>query len=106
MEIRVNRCLRIIVGFTLGVILTLQSNNIIRTVLATAKDASTVVSSKAQINEGPRLPLGRGSHAGGIIDGRIVIVGGTSWNLDRTRKSFLNDSVIFEGKCVAAGAND
>jgi N-acetylneuraminic acid mutarotase len=92
----VNRILLIIGGLILGGILDLNSNNIPNMALASPTDATAVLSPQAQISEGPRMPLGRGSHAGGIVDGRVVIVGGTSWNRERTVKSFLNTSVVYK----------
>jgi N-acetylneuraminic acid mutarotase len=56
-------------------------------------DSSTAL---ATISEGPALPGGRGSHAGAVISGRVVVVGGTAWSDDRTKKSFLSDSLIFD----------
>jgi N-acetylneuraminic acid mutarotase len=50
----------------------------------------------ATISSGPSLPSGRGSHAGARISGRVVVVGGTAWSDDRTKKSFLADSLIFD----------
>ena len=90
-----NRFLRIIGGLTLGGILALNSNNFTNAAPTSASDATAAPSPLAQISEGPRMPLGRGSHAGGIVDGQVVIVGGTSWNHERTVKSYLNSSVVY-----------
>jgi hypothetical protein len=49
------------------------------------------------VQEGPVMPLGRGSHAGGMVDGQLVIATGTSWNAERTKKSFLSDTLSLKG---------
>ena len=72
--------------------------------VAIALDTSAVQHAKAEISEGPRLPLGRGSHAGGIIDGHVVVIGGTSWNAEGTQKTFHDDGVIFDGNAWQPGA--
>ena len=59
--------------------------------------------SLAKISAGPSLPSGRGSHAGAKIGGRIVVAGGTSWSDDRTKKSFLADTLIFDDKAWKPG---
>jgi hypothetical protein len=81
----------------------LTTNNILCNSVAPAQDASSILSPAAQISEGPPLPLGRGSHASGMVGGRVVVVGGTSWNRDRTVKSFLNDSIVLENKTWMPG---
>jgi hypothetical protein len=50
----------------------------------------------AVIREGPALPRGRGSHAGGCIKGQVIIAGGSAWSEDRTVKSWLGDSLVFD----------
>ncbi len=49
----------------------------------------------ASISEGPKLPQGRACHAGGVVGGRVVVVGGSAWSADRTTKSWLADSLVF-----------
>jgi hypothetical protein len=93
---------RPIVVFALGAILAITSKNIVCEPVVVALDTSTAPP-KATVTEGPRLPLGRGSHAAGNIDGRIIVVGGTSWNETGTKKSFLRDSVIFSGATWQSG---
>jgi N-acetylneuraminic acid mutarotase len=93
---------RPIVTFALGAILAITSKNIVREPVVVALDTSTA-EPKAVVTEGPPLPLGRGSHAAGIIDGHVIVVGGTSWNQARTQKSFLSDSVIFSGETWQRG---
>ena len=75
--------------------MALTSKEIIREPVAVALSGVPDDSPLTTVSEGPRLPLGRGSHAGGTIDGHIVVVGGTSWNADGTKKTFLNDGVVF-----------
>ena len=61
-----------------------------------ATRVSNDASASATISEGPALPFGCSSHAGGVIHGRIVIAGGTTWNLERTHKTFLDDTLVYE----------
>jgi hypothetical protein len=93
----------LIVSLTFGVILALQTNNIVRQPVAIALEITSPSAVTAKISEGPRLPMGRGSHAGGVINGHIMIVGGTSWNQERTKKSFLNDSLVFDDNAWQPG---
>jgi len=54
------------------------------------------------VREGPSLTHARCGHATGIVDGRIVVAGGTDWNEQKTVKSWLSDSEVFQnGKWVA-----
>ena len=46
------------------------------------------------ITEGPPLPRGRGGHAAAMLDGHVLVVGGTDWSSDHTTKSWLADSAI------------
>ncbi len=50
----------------------------------------------AQVVEGPPIQIGRGSHAGGLVAGKVIVAGGTSWNAQRTIKSFLKGTEVFE----------
>lgn len=45
----------------------------------------------------------RGGHAGGIINGKVIITGGTSWNKEKTSKKILSNSLIFENGQWAEG---
>lgn len=51
------------------------------------------------VSNGKPIPLenDRAGHAGGIIENRVIISGGTRFNKDKTRKSFLNNSLVFNG---------
>jgi hypothetical protein len=99
----VNRHFSLTVKFTLGAILALSNVKTTRDSVAVALDNLAGQNSKAQISEGPRLPLGRGSHAAGIINGHVVVIGGTSWNAEGTQKTFHNDGVIFDGNAWQPG---
>ena len=48
-----------------------------------------------RVTEGPQIHTGRGSHAAGVVDGMVVVTGGTAWNADRTVKSFLTNTEVF-----------
>ncbi len=55
------------------------------------------------VTEGVSLPVdwARGGHAGGIINGQIIVAGGTSWSKDKTTKYWLKNTVVFgNGKWV------
>lgn len=50
------------------------------------------------VSEGTPLPVdaARGGHMGAVIDGKVFVAGGTSWSKDKTTKTFLANSFIFE----------
>lgn len=49
------------------------------------------------VTEGIPLPqqLKRGGHAGGRVDGTVIVVGGTDWSLDKKSKTWLSNSAIY-----------
>jgi len=49
------------------------------------------------ISQGPPLPRewARGGHAGGIVNGSVVVAGGTEWSKDKTTKYWLKNSAVF-----------
>jgi N-acetylneuraminic acid mutarotase len=51
----------------------------------------------AAVTEGPSLPAGRACHAGGIVDGTVIVLGGSTWSADRKRKFWLDDSLLCDG---------
>lgn len=38
----------------------------------------------------------RGGHIGGLVQGKIIIAGGTKWSNDKASKFFLDDSFVFD----------
>lgn len=50
------------------------------------------------VTEGVSLPhnWARGGHAGGLINGNIIVAGGTNWSEDKTTKFWLNSSAVFK----------
>ena len=46
------------------------------------------------VSSGPVLDHPRGGHIGGIVDGHIVIAGGSNWSSDRITKTWFNDSRV------------
>ncbi len=73
-------------------------------VIANCKDAD-FSAGDFKITEGPQLPRGRGGHAVGIVDGCVVVAGGSDWSKDRTTKCWLDDSVIYKDNKWIAGPN-
>src|SRR6476660_3279523 len=55
---------------------------------------------KANVMNGPALPFGRGSHAGAMLQGHVVVVAsGSAWSKDGTTKQWLSDTLLFrDGK--------
>ncbi|WP_176221426.1 kelch repeat-containing protein [Massilibacteroides vaginae] len=55
-------------------------------------------SKHSKVIEGIALPENseRGGHVGGMINGKPIILGGTSWNKEKTSKTILKNSLIFE----------
>ena len=47
------------------------------------------------VTEGVSLPIKMGGHAGGKVDGKIIVAGGSDWSLDKKTKSWLSTSAIF-----------
>jgi N-acetylneuraminic acid mutarotase len=93
---------RPVVAFALGAILAITSKNTVREPVVVALDTATAPP-KAIVTEGPPLPLGRGSHAAGTIDGHVIVVGGTNWNQAGTKKTFLSDGVVFAANAWQRG---
>ena len=62
-----------------------HNNNMVKTY-----DCSVVKGVSIPINED------RGGHAGGVVDGKIIIVGGNRWSEDKGTKFFLSDALIFD----------
>lgn len=55
------------------------------------------------VTEGVSLPVdwARGGHSGGIMNGQIIVAGGTNWSKDKTTKYWLKNTVVFRnGKWV------
>jgi N-acetylneuraminic acid mutarotase len=55
------------------------------------------------VTEGPALPSGRGSHAGGVVNGHAVVAGGTAWSADKKTKSWLSDSLVYRDEQWSPG---
>jgi N-acetylneuraminic acid mutarotase len=48
------------------------------------------------ISEGPAMPSARGSHAGAVLDGGIVVIAsGSAWSDDGTTKKWLSDTLLY-----------
>lgn len=52
----------------------------------------------AVVDTGTSLPLNweRGGHAGGNVNGSIIVAGGNNWNSDKTAKHWLKNSAVFK----------
>lgn len=50
------------------------------------------------VTDGVPLPVewARGGHAGGIIDGHVIVAGGTNWSKDKTTKYWLKNTVLYQ----------
>ena len=48
-----------------------------------------------EVNEAPPIPIALAGHAGGLVEGCVVVAGGNNWSTDRTKKNWLKDSFIF-----------
>src|SRR5438067_8013692 len=56
----------------------------------------------ATVVEGPRLPVTTAGNAGGVIDGKPVVAGGSSWSADKTTKRWLTECFVCrDGKWIA-----
>jgi N-acetylneuraminic acid mutarotase len=53
--------------------------------------------------EGVALPIARGGHAAGIVEGFAVTAGGTNWSEDRTKKAWLDDCLVYRDGKWASG---
>ncbi len=63
-------------------------------VLAAPADRSQAYA--AVVSEGPSLPQGRACHAGGMVGDRVVVAGGSAWSVDRTTKTWFDDTLVFD----------
>ena len=54
---------------------------------------------------GTPLPIynDRGGHAGGLVENKIIVSGGTRWSENKTTKYFLNNSLIFDNQIWVEG---
>lgn len=55
------------------------------------------------VTEGISLPvdLVRGGHAGGLVNGHVIVTGGTDWSKDKTTKYWLKNTVVLKnGKWI------
>jgi len=54
---------------------------------------------------GTSLPIydDRGGHAGGLVDNKIIVAGGTRWGENKKTKYFLNNSLIFDNQIWVEG---
>jgi N-acetylneuraminic acid mutarotase len=50
---------------------------------------------RAQVREGPALPFPVAGHVGGIVGGKPVLAGGSSWINNRTTKKWHHESLVF-----------
>ena len=50
----------------------------------------------AEFSERPPLPIARAGHAAGLVDGFVLVAGGNNWSTDRTIKSWLKDSLVYD----------
>ena len=46
------------------------------------------------ITEVDSLPRGRGGHAAAVLNGHVFVAGGTDWSADRSKKFWLDDSIV------------
>ncbi|MEO6136557.1 MAG: dihydrodipicolinate synthase family protein [Ginsengibacter sp.] len=62
---------------------------------------------KATTKQGTHMPFEwrRAGHAGGIVNGNIVITGGNNWNVEKTNRHFFNTSAIFKNGKWVSGPN-
>lgn len=40
-----------------------------------------------EVNEAPPIPIALAGHAGGLVEGCVVVAGGNNWSTDRTKKT-------------------
>lgn len=57
----------------------------------------------AAVAEGPALPISTASHAGGLVGGMPVVVGGTHWSDDKTTKRWLHECFVYRDGAWVAG---
>src|SRR2546423_7205737 len=48
----------------------------------------------AKVVDGPRLPVTTAGNAGGVIDGKPVVAGGSSWSADKTTQRWLTECFV------------
>jgi hypothetical protein len=50
------------------------------------------------VSDGVSLPVewARGGHAGGIVDGTVIVAGGNNWSKDKSTKYWLKNSALFK----------
>ena len=77
------------------VLLVLSIGSDVRAAEKATTERSEPAAGAVRVSAGVSLPAGRGNHAGGMVDGKVVVAGGTAWNADRTVKSWLGDTLVF-----------
>lgn len=50
----------------------------------------------ATIRDGPALPQGRACHAAALLEGRVVVAGGSAWSADRMTKNWFADTLVID----------
>ena len=58
--------------------------------------AKSVLFTSAVVSEGPPIPIATAGHAGGLVDGMPVVVGGSHWSDDRATKSWLQECFVYQ----------
>lgn len=55
------------------------------------------------VTEGAPLPISTAGHAGGLVDGLPVVVGGSHWSHDKSSKRWLHECFVFRNDKWEAG---
>jgi len=77
--------------------LALIALTMILTSCSTLKSIKIEATESMLCSEGVPLSIPRAGHAGGIVDNKLIIVGGNNWSADRKTKNWLGNTSVFDG---------
>ncbi len=97
--------LGIVMNFILGSGESAPGNGFSRNPVKIVNDKSDRMEFSLTVSEGIALPVewARGGHAGGKVEGNIIVAGGNRWNDEKTTKFWLKNSAVFKNDRWVAG---
>lgn len=64
--------------------------------LFSGMDLTPATNVNIAVTNGLSMPMPRGGHVAGMVDGRLVVAGGNNWSIDKKTKYWYQDAVVFD----------